>query len=82
MTLRKRGKFWYGATQRDIPAEITRYSKAAYIAEHFADARCVCGAKAFFLSLDDDEALPPAAARSARRFIPSATAPSTSKTPS
>ncbi|MCA9179335.1 MAG: hypothetical protein KDB14_32980 [Planctomycetales bacterium] len=34
--------------------EITRYSKSVgYLAEHFADAVCACGGKAFWLLLDE-----------------------------
>ncbi|HEY7245682.1 MAG TPA: hypothetical protein VH678_17560 [Xanthobacteraceae bacterium] len=53
MALRKRGKWRYGDSQADIRAEIARYSKeAGYIAEHFADAVCLCGGKVFGLLLD------------------------------
>ena len=55
MALRKRGKYRYGDGQADIRAEIVRYSKeVGYRAEHFADAVCPCGGKAFGLYLDDD----------------------------
>ena len=55
MALRKRGKWRYGDSQADIRAEILRYSKGVkYLAQHFADAVCVCGGKAFLLCLDDN----------------------------
>ncbi len=54
MALRKRGKWSYGDSQADIRAEIIRYSqKNGYLAEHFAEAACVCGGKVFFLLLDN-----------------------------
>src|SRR4051812_36926020 len=56
MALTKRGKYRYGENRADIRAEILRYSKTnAYVAEHFADAACVCGGKVFRLVLDDTE---------------------------
>jgi hypothetical protein len=54
MALVKRGKWRYGDSQADIRAEITRYSKEnEYLAQHFANAVCGCGAKVFWLLLDD-----------------------------
>jgi hypothetical protein len=54
MALRKRGKWRYGDSQADIRAEIVRYSKEnVYLAEHFADAVCVCGGRVFGLLVDD-----------------------------
>ena len=56
MALKKRGKYRYGDSQVDIRDELLRYSKKnGYVAEHFRDAVCVCGAKVFRLALDDDE---------------------------
>jgi hypothetical protein len=56
MVLKKRGKHRYGDSQADIRAELLRYSKTnAYLADHFADATCKCGAKHFRLALDDNE---------------------------
>ena len=56
MGLHKRGKYRYGDGQSDIREEVTRYSKHnAYVAQHFADAACRCGAKVFQLLLDDNE---------------------------
>ncbi|MFO0965152.1 MAG: hypothetical protein U0793_06145 [Gemmataceae bacterium] len=56
MALRKRGKWRYGDSQKDIRAEILRYSKDnGYPAQHYADAVCSkCGGKVFDLYLDDD----------------------------
>jgi hypothetical protein len=56
MALKKRGKYRYGDNHADIRAEILRYSKNEYLAEHFADATCACGAKVFRLLLDDGTA--------------------------
>ncbi len=54
MALRKRGKWRYGDNQADIRAEIVRYSKEnGYLADHFADAVCLCGGRVFGLYLDD-----------------------------
>jgi hypothetical protein len=56
MALRKQGKYRYGDGQADIREEIVRYSERnAYVARHFADATCQCGAKVFRLLLDDNE---------------------------
>ena len=57
MALRKKGKFRYGDTQRDLHDELRSYSKAnGYPLEHFTDAVCVfCSGKTFALLLDDEE---------------------------
>jgi hypothetical protein len=56
MALQKRGKWWYGDSQADIRSEIIRYSEAnGYLAEHFADAICICGGKVFGLLVDDTQ---------------------------
>lgn len=55
MTLKKRGKYRYGDTEADIRQELVRYSKAGYLAEHFAEATCACGGKHFRLALDDEQ---------------------------
>lgn len=56
MALRKRGRRRYGDGPADLRAEITRYSEQnAYVAQHFADAVCRCGAGTFRLLLDDEE---------------------------
>lgn len=56
MSVRKRGKYYYGESQADLRTEIGRYSETnAYVASHFADAVCACGARAFRLLLDDTE---------------------------
>jgi hypothetical protein len=53
MTLKKRGKYYYGDSQADIRDEVRRYSKKnAYVAEHFADAVCTCGKKEFQLLIN------------------------------
>lgn len=54
MALRKRGNHWYGDSQSDISEELFRYSGLnGYVAEHFADAFCSCGARSLRLYLDD-----------------------------
>lgn len=56
MALRKRGEYRFGDAQSDIRAELARYSKKnSYLAQHFADAICKCGARTFCLKLDDTE---------------------------
>jgi hypothetical protein len=57
MALRKQGEYWYGDCQADIRKELLRYSEGVtYLAQHFADAVCVCGRKEFKLLLDDGTA--------------------------
>jgi hypothetical protein len=51
----KRGKYYFGESQADLRKEIARYSKANYVAKHFADAVCQCGSHVFRLLLDDNE---------------------------
>ena len=54
MALVKRGTHWYGDSQADIRAEILRYSDLnGYLAQHFADAVCLCGGHVFGMLLDD-----------------------------
>jgi hypothetical protein len=55
MALKKRGQYYYGDNQADIRNEILRYSKKAYLAQHFTDAVCPCGKNIFHLALDDNE---------------------------
>jgi hypothetical protein len=56
MTLRKRGKYWYGDSQADIRDELTRIGKLnEYVPTHFVDARCRCGGVTFQLRMDEDE---------------------------
>jgi len=56
MTLRKRGKYWYGDSQADIRDELTRYGKLnEYVPTQFADARCQCGGTQFRLRMDENE---------------------------
>lgn len=56
MALKKRGKFYYGDEQTDIRQELIRYSEEnAYVAEHFADAKCTCGGSVFRLLMDETE---------------------------
>ena len=53
MALVKGGKHWYGDAQPDIRAGLLRYSKRnGYPAQHYADAACDCGSRAFRLHLD------------------------------
>ncbi|WP_435011309.1 hypothetical protein P12x_002616 [Tundrisphaera lichenicola] len=54
MALVKRDEHWYGEDQGDIRIELIRYSELnSYLAEHFADAACPCGSKAFRLQMDE-----------------------------
>jgi hypothetical protein len=56
MGLKRRGKHWYGDDRADIRPALLRYSKAnAYVAHHFADAKCRCGSRLFRLAVDDTE---------------------------
>ena len=56
MALQKRGQYWYGDTQADIRAELTRYGKRnGCIPSQFADAVCTCASNTFRLRLDDNE---------------------------
>jgi hypothetical protein len=56
MALEKRGEYYYGNSQTDIPEEILRYSKKnGYVAEHFADAVCKCSGRVFVILLDGNE---------------------------
>jgi len=56
MAIEKRGQHSYGDNQADIRTELITYSKHnAYVAEHFAEAVCVCGHKTFHLVVDDEE---------------------------
>ncbi|HEX3654322.1 MAG TPA: hypothetical protein VHV55_00875 [Pirellulales bacterium] len=56
MSVKKRGKFYYGDSQADINEELLRYSGLnGYPVQHFADAMCGCGAGLFRLLLDDTE---------------------------
>jgi len=56
MTLWKKGKHFYGDNHADIQTVITAYSRAnAYLATHFRDVSCACGADQFQLLVDDNE---------------------------
>jgi hypothetical protein len=54
VALIKKGKFWYGETQKDIQEELGRYGQKNYPIQHFAEAVCRCGSHAFRLLLDDN----------------------------
>jgi hypothetical protein len=55
MTLRKKKGYWYGDSHDDLYAEIRRFSELnGYVAEHFANARCSCGADTFRLYTDEE----------------------------
>lgn len=54
MALVKRGEYWYGESQADVPAELLRYSRLnGHPAGRFADALCTCRGRTFRLRLDD-----------------------------
>jgi len=56
MALHKRGNWWYGDSQADLPDELQRYGELnGYRPTQFADAQCRCGTKKFHLLIDDDE---------------------------
>jgi hypothetical protein len=56
MSLKKRGKWWYGDAQADIRDELIRQGKLnEYVPTQFADARCSCGSTQFRLRIDDRE---------------------------
>ena len=56
MALRNRGNYRYGDSHADIREELLRYSRLnGYPADHFTDAACSCGGRAFSLALDDTE---------------------------
>lgn len=55
MALRRDDDRSFGDSQADIREELIRYSRLnGYIAEHFADAKCSCGATQFELLIDED----------------------------
>lgn len=54
MALIKKGKFWYGETQKDIQGELGRYSQKNYPIQHFAEAVCGCGSRGFRMLLDEN----------------------------
>lgn len=56
MTLKKRGKHWYGDDHADIRMELSRYSDLnGYPIDDFADVRCKCGNDEFYFRSDEDE---------------------------
>ncbi len=56
MSLRKRGKYWYGDVQADIRGELVRYGKEDdEVPTQFQDVKCVCGSSTFKLRIDGDE---------------------------
>ena len=56
MSLRKKGKYYYGESQRDIEGELLRYSNLnEYPTTHYKKAFCHCGSKLFNLMIDDNE---------------------------
>jgi hypothetical protein len=55
MALRREDDQSFGDNQHDIREELIRYSKLnGYVAEHFADAKCECGATELELIIDDN----------------------------
>ena len=56
MALKKRGEYWYGDSQADIPGELVRYGKLDdEVPTHFKDVRCKCGSTTFRLQMDDEQ---------------------------
>jgi hypothetical protein len=55
MTLKKKGKYWYGTTAEDVEAEVIRYStQNVYAATRFRQSRCNCGSVTFKLESDEE----------------------------
>jgi hypothetical protein len=55
MSLKKKGKYWYGTTSEDIKAEVVRYSALnGYQAAKFRGAACNCGNRSFRLETDEE----------------------------
>ena len=55
MAIQRKSQQSFADSQADIREELVRYSKLnGYVAEHFADARCNCGATTFKLGLDEN----------------------------
>lgn len=54
MTLKKRGKYWYGDDHGDLQSELARYSRSnGYPIDDFVDVRCECGSDLFLLFTDE-----------------------------
>ena len=55
MALRRENDQSFGDSQADIREELVRYSTLnGYVTEHFADAKCNCGATQFKLGMDEN----------------------------
>ncbi len=55
MTLKRRGKHWYGDGHADIRVDLFRYSDLnGYPIDDFADVRCECGHDEFHLFTDEE----------------------------
>lgn len=55
MAIRRKDDLSFGNHQSDIREELIRYSRFQdLVAEHFADARCSCGATHFELLIDEE----------------------------
>ena len=55
MALRKKGKWWYGDSQTDIPVELARVGGLnEYVPSEFANAKCSCGCRTFQLAIDEE----------------------------
>lgn len=55
MTLKKKGKYWYGTTLEDVKSEMLRFSSLnEYVAVKFAESVCACGCRLFKLESDED----------------------------
>jgi hypothetical protein len=54
MTIRKRGKFWYGDSAADIRQVLANDYRKSYPPTVFADAVCECGGRVFSLEVVED----------------------------
>ncbi len=54
MTIRKRGKFWYGDSAADIREVLARDCGKSDPLTVFADAVCDCGGRVFSLQIDEE----------------------------
>ncbi|MCE3018926.1 MAG: hypothetical protein ACK56W_20040 [Pirellula sp.] len=56
MTLRKKGKQWYGDDHADLRQELVRYSQCGeYSIDNLIDVKCRCGHQQFKLRTDETE---------------------------
>ena len=54
MSIRKKGKYYYGETHEDIAEVLQRYSATIYPVAHTANSICECGCDTFTVLLNED----------------------------